>query len=68
MSLPDRIRAGHVDPWVGAGADGARRSAGVVADELATLADDDPRTAGLVEERAAWLARARDLEAEEATA
>ena len=62
MSLADRIRAGEVDPWVGNGADGCRRSAAVERDELATLAADDPRRDELAARAEAWLDRAAVLE------
>jgi hypothetical protein len=72
-ALADRIRAGKVSPWVGDGADGCRRSAQVVADELATL-PTGPHQPGYHDEgtenvratleaqRDAWLDRAARLE------
>lgn len=58
MSYTDRIRAGEVDPLVGTDVDGARRSVDVINDELSTLDRDDPRRALLLDQRAAWEARA----------
>lgn len=60
----DRIRFGSVEPWVGHGADGARRSAAIARDELGTLAMSDPRYDDLEAQALAWDLRAADLEAE----
>jgi hypothetical protein len=67
LSYPGRIRAGYVEPWVppdvnGVPAELARRSAAVAGDELATMAEDDPRREWVAEQQAAWLDRARELE------
>lgn len=67
MSYADAIRRGDVDAWVMPQADGrassaARASAGVAADELATLAQENPRRAELADLRQAWLDRAALLE------
>lgn len=59
------IAAGDVEPIVGEGADGARRSAQIAADELATLGTGDadaPARRRLELERDAWLQRAQELE------
>lgn len=49
-------------PYVGAGADGARRSAQMVAEEIDLLARDDPRRDWLQESRQGWLDQAARLE------
>lgn len=62
---PERIRRGHVAPWVGPADDeasAARASAGAVTDELGTLAQTDPRRPELEAQRQAWLDRASVLE------
>jgi hypothetical protein len=56
---------GERTPYVGYGADGARRSATIDREELETLADDDPRRPAVEESRRAWLEQAaRDEEHE----
>ncbi len=49
-----RVRDGQVRPYVGEGADGCRRSAQVVRDEIDTLASDDPVRGRLEAIAAAW--------------
>jgi hypothetical protein len=63
--LVERIRSGQVAPWVGEGADGARRSAQVCADEIATLDHNSLRRIELQTQRQAWLDRADALDSEE---
>jgi hypothetical protein len=53
------------DPYVGEGADGARRSAQIDRDELDTLAADDPRRPFVLESAARWDAQAARLESQE---
>lgn len=66
-SYAERIRAGGVDPWVGTGTDGARRSAQVARDEIASLVTCDPRRAELEAQAAAWDACAHVWAAAEAS-
>lgn len=61
----DRPRPGHRHPYVGSGADGARRSAEVDRAEAHTLDRTDPRYAQLLERAADWDAQAAELEAGE---
>lgn len=49
-------------PYVGEGADGARRSAEIVAEEIDLLACNDPRREWLAESRQRWLDQAARLE------
>jgi hypothetical protein len=67
-SYSARIRAGAVDPWIGTGADGARRSAQIARDEIGSLVTCDPRRAELEAQAAAWDARARTLDTADALA
>jgi hypothetical protein len=65
MSYADRIRAGEVSPWVGDvdELEGARRSAAIAAEEIATLAPYElERHEALILTRQAWLDRAALLE------
>lgn len=48
------IRGGTAIPYVGEGADGCRRTAQVLRDEIATLATGDPRADSLEAEAQAW--------------
>jgi hypothetical protein len=50
-------------PYVGEGADGARRSAVIDLEEVATLDRTDPRRDGLLESASRWEDQARELEA-----
>lgn len=52
----------HRHLYVGAGADGARRSAQIDRDELDTLTTDDPRRPGLEESAARWDRQAERLD------
>ena len=51
-------------PYVGDGADGARRSATIDRDELDTLDRDDPRYDTIAESAERWDAQAKALERE----
>lgn len=53
----------HRQPYVGAGADGARRSAQIDRDELDTLDRDDPRRPLIEESATRWDRQAEELEA-----
>jgi hypothetical protein len=68
-SYADRIRAGLIDPWVGEGVDGARRSCAIALEEVGTLDFTNPQQAELAEplraQAAAWEALARRWEARE---
>lgn len=61
MSMSDQLRT----PYVGAGADGARRSAQIDRDELATLPADHPRRDSLEASAAYWDTLAAVLEERE---
>lgn len=52
-------------PYVGDGADGARRSAAIDRDELDTLDRDDPRWDTIAESAERWDAQAKALDQEE---
>lgn len=49
-------------PYVGVGAEGARRSAQIDRDELASLALDDPRYPGVEASAARWDRQAQEIE------
>lgn len=51
---------GWRNPYVGTGADGARRSANIDRDELDTLDTDDPRREALQESVERWEQQARE--------
>lgn len=51
------------DPYVGEGADGARRSAQIDREEADTLDRDDPRWAGRMLSAQAWEEQAEQIEA-----
>lgn len=53
---------GHRTPYVGEGADGARRSAEIDRTEAETFDRDDPRVAERLESATRWEAQAADLE------
>ena len=64
MSYAERIRDGEVQPWVGEGASGCRRSAQIAREEADTLADHEVSYRASLEAQAqAWEARAAELEA-----
>lgn len=56
----------HRNPYVGAGADGARRSANVDLEEADTLDRTDPRRDELIASAARWVNQATELELAEA--
>lgn len=58
--------AGHRNPYVGDGADGARRSAQIDREEADGLDRDDPRYDEVLASAARWDEQARELEAAEA--
>lgn len=52
----------HRDPYVGEGADGARRSAQIDREEADCYTLDDPRVGALIESAIAWEQQAADLD------
>lgn len=64
QGIAEAIAEGHVDPWIGEGADGCRRSARIAEDELDSMDADDERRPRLEAARDAWLDRARTLDEE----
>ena len=55
---------GWRNPYVGSGADGARRSANIDRDELDTLDRDDPRWDAIVESIERWERQAEEEDRE----
>ena len=55
---------GWRNPYVGSGADGARRSADIDRDELDILDTDDPRREAIKDSIERWEQQARDEDAE----
>lgn len=53
-SYPERIRAGLIAPWIGAGVAGALASARAASDELDTLDRGDPRRDAIAAQEQAW--------------